>query len=209
MPDDSDSATLAFFTFLFIVVGAAVETGLIASVAESLSSGIHSLSATLGLGDRGTLLLAAIAICWASGVLSALVDNIPFVAVSIPIVHQLAGELNGDAMALWWALALGACLGGNGSTVGASANVTVIGIAEREGEPIAFRTFARFGVPVAAATLLVATAYLTVFVLVSGRAAFLGSLAVAVILGAVKFMRRHAGLATPSSETPVADVDSA
>ena len=190
--NDIEWPTLAFFTFLFIVVGAAVETGLIGGVANTLSSFIQSMGSSLGLGDKGTLLLAAIVICWASGVLSALVDNIPFVAVSIPIVHQLAGELKGDPMALWWALALGACLGGNGSTVGASANVTVIGMAEREGEPISFRTFSRFGVPVAALTLLVSTVYLAVFVLVSARTAFLASLGIAIILGAVKLIRRDA-----------------
>jgi Na+/H+ antiporter NhaD/arsenite permease-like protein len=194
---DIEWPTLAFFTFLFIAVGAAVETGLITRVAGALSSTIHGTSNALGLGDDGTMLLAALMICWVSGILSAIIDNIPFVAVSIPIVHQLAAELSGDPMALWWALALGACLGGNGSPVGASANVTVVGLAEREGEPITFGSFLRFGVPVAAATLLVATVYLTAFVLAGARPAFLGSLGVAAILAAARMFRRPG----PSSRT--------
>jgi len=178
---DIEWPTLAFFTFLFIVVGAAVETGLIGRVAALLSQGIHAASTTFSLGDRGTLLFAAIVICWASGLLSALVDNIPFVAVAMPVVQSLAGELHGDTMALWWALSLGACLGGNGSAVGASANVTVTGFAEREREPISFAEFMRFGVPVTAATLLAASAYLTIYVLLGARVAFWSSLALAVV----------------------------
>jgi Na+/H+ antiporter NhaD/arsenite permease-like protein len=187
--DDIEWATLAFFAFLFIVVGAAVETGLIGRVANGLSSAITAGSAAFGLGEKGTLLLAALLICWVSGVLSALIDNIPFVAVSIPIVHQLTADLGGDPMTLWWALALGACLGGNASSVGASANVTVTGLAERAGEPISFMTFVKFGAPVAFVTLVIASAYLAVFVLAGSRIAFAGSLALAAILGVAKLLR--------------------
>jgi hypothetical protein len=89
-------------------------------------------------------------------------------------------------MVLWWALSLGACLGGNATIVGASANVTVTGLAEREGEAITFRQFSRFGVPVAALTLLVSTAYLALFVFAGARSAYWTMLATAVILGMVK-----------------------
>jgi Na+/H+ antiporter NhaD/arsenite permease-like protein len=186
---DIEWPTLAFFAFLFIVVGAAVETGLIGRVATALSGWIHSGSATFGLGEKGTLLFAAILICWVSGVLSAFIDNIPFVAVSIPIVHQLAGELPGDTMALWWALALGACLGGNGTAVGASANVTVTGMAEKAGEPISFVSFARLGAPFAALTVLISSLYLAVFVFGGARVAFLVFLLIAAMLGAAKLVR--------------------
>jgi Na+/H+ antiporter NhaD/arsenite permease-like protein len=190
---DIEWPTLAFFAFLFIVVGAAVETGLIGRVATSLSNGIHAGSATLGLGEKGTLLFAAVLICWVSGVLSAFIDNIPFVAVSIPIVHQLGGELKGDPMTLWWALALGACLGGNGTAVGASANVTVTGMAEKAGEPIAFNAFARFGAPFAALTVLVSSLYLSVFVFGGARIAYTVFLLIAGALGAVRLLRGWRG----------------
>lgn len=156
--------TLIFFAFLFIVVGAAVATGLIGRVAEGLSWAVQAGGAALGLGPAGTLLFAALVICWVAGCLSALVDNIPFVAVSIPIVAGLQTQLTGDTTVLWWALALGACLGGNGTVVGASANVTAVGLAERAGVPIGFREFARFGLPVTALTLLVSSAYLALYV---------------------------------------------
>jgi Na+/H+ antiporter NhaD/arsenite permease-like protein len=187
---DIEWPTLAFFAFLFIVVGAAVETGLIASVARGLSEAIHSGSSALGLGDAGTLLLAAVLICWVSGFLSAFIDNIPYVAVSIPIVQQLAGELHGDTMVLWWALSLGACLGGNGTAVGASANVTVTGMAEKAGHAITFRSFARFGAPFATLTIVISSAYLALFVFAGARPAYWVFLGLAVVMAAVKTVRR-------------------
>jgi Na+/H+ antiporter NhaD/arsenite permease-like protein len=89
-----------------------------------------------------------------------LIDNIPFVAVAIPIIARLTGELTGDVEALWWALSLGACLGGNGTPIGASANVTVTGLADRAGSHITFGEFLRFGASTAAITLLIATVFL-------------------------------------------------
>jgi len=103
--------TLTFFAFLFILVGAAVGTGLIETLAGALREGITAGSTAMGLGERGTLIFAALLVCWVAGVLSALMDNIPFVAVSIPIIASLVAALPGDATALWWALSLGACLG--------------------------------------------------------------------------------------------------
>jgi Na+/H+ antiporter NhaD/arsenite permease-like protein len=184
--NDIEWPTLAFFAFLFIVIGAAVETGLIARVASGLAAAIHTGRETFGLGDPGTLLLAAVVICWASATFSAFVDNIPFVAVSIPIVNQLTGELTGDTMVLWWALSLGACLGGNATIVGASANVTVTGLAEREGEGITFRQFARFGVPLTVVTLVVSTVYLATFVFAGARPAYWTMLGLAGGLGVVR-----------------------
>ena len=152
--------TLSFFAFLFIAVGAAVETGLIGSLAKGLVAFVRFGETTLSLSPAGSMVFAALAICWAAGVFSALVDNIPFVAVAIPIVARLAGEMPGDPIILWWALALGACLGGNGSPIGASANVMVIGLAERTGSAIGFREFLRMGVPVTAMTLAAASLFL-------------------------------------------------
>lgn len=153
--------TLSFFAFLFIAVGAAVDTGLIASLATALMAVIRGLEAGLGLSPAGTLLVAALLICWSSGILSAFVDNIPYVAVSIPLVARLVVELPGDTSILWWALAMGACLGGNATVVAASANVTTVGLAERQGNRIGFREFAAFGVPVTALTLVIASLTLT------------------------------------------------
>lgn len=152
--------TLAFFAFLFIAVGAAVETGLIDTIARGLAALIDWARVSLALSPRGTLLFAAILILWASGVLSALIDNIPYVAVAIPIIARLTGSLSGDTEILWWALALGACLGGNGTLIGASANVTVTGLAERAGHHISFREFARFGSGITAITLLMSTGFI-------------------------------------------------
>ena len=188
--NDIEWPTLAFFTFLFIVVGATVETGLIARVATGLSAAIHAGSETFGLGEAGTLLLAALLICWVSAGLSGFIDNIPFVAVSIPIVHQLSGELPGDTMVLWWALSLGACLGGNATMVGASANVTVTGLAERAGEPIPFRQFAKFGVPIAVLTIFVSNIYLALFAFAGSRPAYATMLGAAAVLGLLRMLRK-------------------
>ncbi|MDH5235274.1 MAG: sodium:proton antiporter, partial [Gemmatimonadota bacterium] len=116
--------TLTFFVFLFILVGAAVDTGLIGTLAAALERAIMGGRAAFGLSDSGTMLFAAFLVLWVAGALSAVMDNIPFVAVSIPIVGALGIALPGDGRVLWWALSLGACLGGNGTPIGASANVT-------------------------------------------------------------------------------------
>jgi Na+/H+ antiporter NhaD/arsenite permease-like protein len=187
---DIEWPTLAFFGFLFIIVGAAVSTGLITRLAEWLQAGINAGSATLGLSPEGTLLFAALLICWASGVLSALIDNIPFVAVAIPIVARLTADLPGDPMALWWALALGACLGGNGSLIGASANVTAVGLAEKGGVRITFAAFTRFGATVAFGTLVVSSLFLAVYVFAGSRAALVTGVAAFLLLNAAGYVRR-------------------
>jgi Na+/H+ antiporter NhaD/arsenite permease-like protein len=156
--------TLTFFAFLFILVGAAVGTGLIETLASGLRRAITDGSAALGFGERGTLIFAALLVCWVAGVLSAVMDNIPFVAVSIPIIGSLVAALPGDATVLWWALSLGACLGGNGSPIGASANVTTLGMAERQGIRISFAEFAAVGARVTAFTLVVSSVFLAGYV---------------------------------------------
>ncbi len=156
--------TLTFFAFLFILVGAAVQTGLIGTLAAGLERGIVLGRETFGLGESGTLLFAALLVLWVSGSLSALMDNIPFVAVSIPVIRELTQSLPGEVTVLWWALSLGACLGGNATPIGASANVTTLGLAEREGIRIGFTEFMRTGVPVTIFTLAVSTTFLSGFV---------------------------------------------
>jgi Na+/H+ antiporter NhaD/arsenite permease-like protein len=183
--------TLSFFFFLFIVVGAAVQTGLIGTVASGLHSAIAATSRALSLSDVGTLLLAALIICWASAVLSAFIDNIPYVAVSIPIVRELIGTLPGDTVVLWWALALGACLGGNGTLIGASANVTTVGLAEKDGIRITFADFFRFGWPAMTITLVISSAFLAAYVFAGSTAARIGSWVLAVPLALVAFRTRR------------------
>jgi Na+/H+ antiporter NhaD/arsenite permease-like protein len=138
--------TLFFFVGLFVLVGALEETGAIAEVAD----GIGELTA----GDRGAELLGII---WASAIGSAVVDNIPFTAAMIPVVESLQTDPGDDAY--WWALALGACFGGNATLIGAAANVAAAGMAARAGRPIGFLFFLRVGLPVTLVSVVLATGY--------------------------------------------------
>jgi Na+/H+ antiporter NhaD/arsenite permease-like protein len=140
--------TLFFFIALFVMVGALEHTGAI----DEVAAGIGSLTA----GDRTAELLG---ITWASAIGSGLVDNIPFTAAMIPVVEQLQSGNDGDD-AYWWALALGACFGGNATLIAAAANVAAAGMAARAGRPIGFMTFLRIGLPATAVSLLLATAYI-------------------------------------------------
>lgn len=195
--------TLSFFGFLFIAVGAAVNTGLIDTLARGLATTIQAGSGWLGLSGLGTLLFAAVLIAWVSGILSAIIDNIPFVAVMIPIIHRLMPGFIGDTTVLWWALALGACLGGNGTAVGASANVTVVGIAERSGVRISFAEFTGFGARVAAMTIAVSSLYLASHVYLGANGALLLWLGAAVVIGVYKFLMRS----TPAGRLEPVGVD--
>jgi len=105
--------------------------------------------------------VTAIAILWVSAIASALVDNIPFVATMIPMIESMETTFGGaeNLMPLWWALALGACLGGNGSLIGASANLIVAGFAERAGHRIGFLSFMKFAFPLMLLSIVIATIY--------------------------------------------------
>ncbi|MGP3957962.1 ArsB/NhaD family transporter [Nonomuraea sp. 3N208] len=140
--------TLVFFAGLFVMVGALVETGVIGALSEA------AVAAT-----AGRLELATMGLLGVSAVLSAIVDNIPYVATMSPIVAGLA-EANGGHDVLWWALAFGADLGGNATAVGAAANVVVLGIAARNGTPISFWQFTKYGLIVTAVTVTLAAPYL-------------------------------------------------
>jgi len=148
---DIEWETLLFFAGLFILVGSLVKTGVI----DHLAAGL--VAAT---GD--SVPAAMMLILWGSAALSAIVDNIPFVATMAPVVDQLvsgSGPFAGQN-GLWWALVLGADLGGNATAIGASANVVVAGIAKKSGHPISFWEFTRYGAVVAVVTLAIATPYL-------------------------------------------------
>jgi Na+/H+ antiporter NhaD/arsenite permease-like protein len=191
---DIEWPTLAFFIFLFVLVGAAVATGLIESLAGGLASIIGAVSAGLGLPAKATLLLAALLILWVSGFLSAVIDNIPYTAVTIPLVASLLGKLEAgpDGQVLWWSLALGACLGGNGTLIGASANVTVTGLAEKDGKRISFNEFTAFGSRVATLTLLMSSAYLAMWLYIGSTIVNLVGAAVLVALLGVSVGRARA-----------------
>jgi Na+/H+ antiporter NhaD/arsenite permease-like protein len=134
-------------------------------------------------------------VLWVAGVLSALIDNIPFVAVSLPVIASLSANLASGSMILWWALALGACLGGNGSPIGASANVTTLDLAARQGVRTTFREFLALGVPVVLMTLGTATLWIVTYVTLGNRIAAPASLALALLLWVSG--RRSGRLRTP------------
>jgi Na+/H+ antiporter NhaD/arsenite permease-like protein len=121
--------TLLFFVGLFIMVGALIKTGVIAQLAEAVAT-----------ATGGSLWVASMLLLWVSGLLSAIVDNIPYVATMAPVTATLVQDFQGhsDATVLWWSLALGADLGGNATAIGASANVVILGLAQRAGQPIRF-----------------------------------------------------------------------
>jgi Na+/H+ antiporter NhaD/arsenite permease-like protein len=141
--------TLFFFLGLFVLVGALEETGAIGEVADGIANATG--------GDRTAELLG---ILWASAIGSGIVDNIPFTAAMIPVVEQLQSDGHDDAY--WWALALGACFGGNATLVAAAANVATAGLAARAGHPIGFIQFLKVGLPVTFVSLTIATAYFAV-----------------------------------------------
>ena len=145
---DVEWTTIGFFLGLFIVVGGMEHTGVITMV------GNWMVDVT-----GGDVVLLMIALLWGSALLSAVLDNIPFVATMIPIITVMAGE-GVDVFPLWWAISLGACLGGNGTMVGASANVVLSSIAGKQGYPISFMRFTRVGFPVMVLANVIATGYL-------------------------------------------------
>jgi Na+/H+ antiporter NhaD/arsenite permease-like protein len=142
--------TLFFFLGLFVMVGALEETGVIREIADAIG--------TVTGGDRTAELLG---IAWVSALGSGVVDNIPFTATMIPVVEQLQDGNNGDD-AYWWALAIGACFGGNATLIAAAANVAAAGMAARAGKPIGFVTFLRAGIPATLVSMLLATVYIAV-----------------------------------------------
>ena len=141
--------TILFFTGLFIVVGGLQETGVI----QILANGLMDLT-------EGNMTLTILQIHWVSAIVSSLLDNIPFVATLIPLILTMQSS-GVDVTPLWWAVSLGACLGGNGTLIGASANVVLSGISNRHGFPITFASYFKVGFPL----MLVSVAISTVFLL--------------------------------------------
>jgi Na+/H+ antiporter NhaD/arsenite permease-like protein len=148
---DVEWPTLVFFAGLFVMVGGLVATGVIDTLARTATDAVE-----------GKLWPATMLLLWASAGLSAIVDNIPYVATMSPIVAELVNASGGldKAQVLWWALAIGADFGGNATAVGASANVVVLGIAQRAGHPISFWGFTKYGLIVTVITVALAVPYL-------------------------------------------------
>jgi Na+/H+ antiporter NhaD/arsenite permease-like protein len=146
-----DWITIFFFLGLFVIVHGVDAAGLLSLAAQQLI-------ALTGHDPTAT----ALAILWGSAILSAIVDNIPFVAAMIPLIRELAPHLGGPEQLapLWWALSLGACLGGNGTLIGASANLTVAGIAERNGVPFGFLTYTKHAFGLMLISVGISTLYL-------------------------------------------------
>lgn len=141
--------TIVFFAGLFVIVGGLEANGVIEYVAQ------QTLNITGGSEIKTGLL-----VLWLSAVASAFVDNIPYTATMIPLLQSVGQMSHMNMESIWWALSLGACLGGNGSLVGASANVIVAGIAERNGNPISFVGFLKIGFPLMILSVLMAMIYL-------------------------------------------------
>ena len=137
-----------FFGGLFILVGALVETGVIRMLA---AEAIHATG--------GNVEATAMLILWMSAIASAFIDNIPFVATLIPLIQDMGQMGLSDLTPMWWSLALGACLGGNGTLIGASANVVVASMSAQRGRPISFLGFMKIAFPVMIFTVLVSSVY--------------------------------------------------
>ena len=151
--------TIFFFVGLFIIVGGVVKVGLV----KWLSLQVLDIT-------QGNLFATSMAVMWFSAFASAIVDNIPYVATMNPLIIDMARQLwphlsgiqllqHPDLMPVWWSLALGACLGGNGTSIGASANVIVVGMAEKAGSRISFMKFMAYGMPIMIMTVIISTLY--------------------------------------------------
>ncbi len=149
--NDIDWITIFFFIGLFMIVAGLVHTGFIDLLANSVMS--------ITNGEPKT---TSMVILWLSGILSAWIDNIPFVAAMIPMIKSIGLHIQSPVQVqpLWWALSLGTCLGGNGTLVGASANIVAIGIANRNGYKISFIDYTKIGILFALESILLSSVYI-------------------------------------------------
>lgn len=151
LSNDIDWVTIFFFMGLFMIVESLVETGFINMIAEGVMKVTHG-------EPRSTSMV----ILWVSSVFSAVIDNVPFVAAMIPVLERLSTLIGKPDMMppIWWSLALGTCLGGNGTLIGASANIVAVGIANRNGFHISFKEYTRIGVVFTLSAIIVSTIYI-------------------------------------------------
>lgn len=147
---DIDWVTIFFFIGLFMIVESLIATGIMDIAAKKIVS-----------FTGGNLKTTSFIILWFSGIFSAIVDNVPFVTTMIPLIQKIGAGVSREAMhPVWWSLALGACLGGNGTLIGASANIVSVGIANRNGFHISFKEFTKIGLIYTLNSLLISTAYI-------------------------------------------------
>ena len=142
-------STIVFFIGLFVVVGGMEETGVIDQLAQLLMN-----------LTNGNMVITMLIILWVSALVSSIIDNIPFVATLIPMILAIQAESGMDVTPLWWALSLGACLGGNGTLIGASANVVLSGISNKNGYPITFMSYLKVGFPMMLLSIVISMIYL-------------------------------------------------
>lgn len=144
--------TIIFFAGLFVIIGGLEASGVIRYCAE------NAMALT-----GGSIMKTGMLVLWFSAFASAIVDNIPFVATMIPLLQEI-GQLTGMPMdSIWWALSLGACLGGNGTLIGASANVVVAGMAEKNGYPVTFMSYLKIGLPMMILSIAIGSVYMYLF----------------------------------------------
>jgi Na+/H+ antiporter NhaD/arsenite permease-like protein len=162
--------TLLFFAGLFVLVHSLQYMGVINYIGDYVMAAIEFFGSDTGDGQTVRLAAAILIVLWVSAVASAFIDNIPYTATMIPIVLQIADEL-GDYLLdpLIWALAFGACLGGNGTLIGASANVVTAGMSEEAGYPISFNEFFKAGFPVMILTTFIVSLYMLLVFIVGGE----------------------------------------
>ncbi|QMV42779.1 ArsB/NhaD family transporter [Cohnella cholangitidis] len=141
--------TIFFFIGLFTLVGALVDTGIVRDLA------VQAIDLT-----GGNVAASAMLILWMSAIASAFMDNIPFVATMIPLIQEMGNMGVSNLEPLWWSLALGACLGGNGTLIGASANLITAGLAAKEGYPITFVKFLKYGFPLMILSIVISSVYI-------------------------------------------------
>ena len=156
--DAVEWTTIIFFAGLFIMIGGLQYKGLIDTIADGISDIISRAS------EDNRLMVSVVLLLWVSAIASAFIDNIPYTATMVPVVIELANDpnLGLELGPLAWALALGACLGGNGTIIGASANVVAAGLAEGSGNDISFNRFFRTGFPIMILTIMTSTVYVIV-----------------------------------------------
>jgi Na+/H+ antiporter NhaD/arsenite permease-like protein len=162
--------TLLFFAGLFVLVHSLQYMGVINFIGEYVMQAIAFFGSDTGDGQTVRLAAAILIVLWVSAIASAFIDNIPYTATMIPIVLQIAHEL-GDYLLgpLIWALAFGACLGGNGTLIGASANVVTAGMSEEAGYPISFNEFFKAGFPIMILTTFIVSLYMLLVFIVGGE----------------------------------------
>ena len=148
--NDIDWNTILFFCGLFTMVGALERTGVIALVSDNIVELTH-----------GNIKLTSISLLWTTGIAAAFLDNVPFAAATIPVVHNITDSLvDGQCDPIWWSFVLGACLGGTGTLIGCTANIVAVGISKKSGYPVSFWTFTKYGAVITLINLTLATGFI-------------------------------------------------